>query len=371
MVIVTMFAFLGCPVVVLIALGSVRTALHRVARAHGDPGIAGKLEALAKRGTRSVAAVAVDMENEPTARFAFIDADEDTVFEIGSITKALTGMLLAEAVERGELSLDTAVGAVIPQLNDRPLGSVTLRELCTHTSGLPRMARNRWFLIRALAFVYLGWNPYRGIDLDALLDAAAAQELAGGGHQRYSNLGGAVTGQILAVAAGTDYPSLLQERILNPIGMKASSVSSPARAAPRGWTPGGRRRQPWIQDGYAPAGGVIATIGDMARLAIALLDGSAPGIGSLAPIVSVRTGGTDRFSGMFWVIDSVPGTDQTKVWHNGQTGGYSAFLALYPETRLAVVVLANLANGSQQEHIADGIARFVESGRHEQVTPGD
>ncbi|MDQ2850036.1 MAG: beta-lactamase family protein, partial [Actinomycetota bacterium] len=98
--------------------------------------------------------------------------------------------------------------------------------------------------------------------------------------------------------------------------------------------------------------------------ATALLDRSAPGSASLDPIGQFTPGEPDRAWGMFWVIDTVPGTDRTMVWHNGQTGGYSAFLALYPQARRAVVVLANVARASEQQRIALGLTRWLITTSH-------
>lgn len=114
---------------------------------------------------------------------------------------------------------------------------------------------------------------------------------------------------------------------------------------------GGRRVQPWATDSYAPAGGVLD---DMARLATSRLDGSGPGRRSLSRSAVSRPAGQGG-SGMFWVIDSVRG-NRTVVWHNGQTGGYSSFIALYPQARRAVVVLADVARESDQQRIAFGSA---------------
>jgi CubicO group peptidase (beta-lactamase class C family) len=109
--------------------------------------------------------------------------------------------------------------------------------------------------------------------------------------------------------------------------------------------------------GFAPAGGVISTLGDMARLAVALLDGSAPGLGSLTPIEGVATAGPNRASGMFWVIESDPGTDRKMIWHNGQTGGYSSFLGLAPHSGRAMIVLLNVSRANEQQQVVSRLAR--------------
>ncbi len=113
------------------------------------------------------------------------------------------------------------------------------------------------------------------------MELAAGQTLQHRGGYRYSNLGGAVAGQLLAIAAGSEYAVLLRERIFAPLQMMSSTVAVKGGTAAWGRTRSGRGRQPWVLDGYAPAGGVISTIEDVARLTAALVDGTAPGIESL------------------------------------------------------------------------------------------
>ncbi len=327
-----------------------------------DPELAADLIALAGRRARSVAAAVIDLAAAARTRFAFIDALPETRFEIGSITKALTGMLLADAIDRGEVSLDTTIGTLLPDSTKAAFASISLKELCTHTSGLPRLPQGPLTLLRVARFVLLGTDPYGPTTARGVLATAARQRLSGRGAFRYSNLGGAVAGQLLARRAGGDYGPLMTERIFAPLGMGASVVADPQQPAAPGWSPTGRRRQPWTMGGYAPAGGAISTLNDMARLAVALLDGSAPGRASLAAIDGVATGRPNRARGMFWVIDSQPGTDRKMIWHNGQTGGYSAFLGLAPRSGRGVIVLANVARSSDQQRIAFGLARHFSRG---------
>jgi CubicO group peptidase (beta-lactamase class C family) len=318
----------------------------------GDPELTAKLGALAGRGTRSLAVALIDTQRSDAIRCAFIDADAGMRFEIGSVTKGLTGMLLADAIERGELSLQTDVGMIYQDSVSTEFGSVTMQELCTHTSGLPKVAKGTLAPARALRSLLLQSDPYRGSTPRGVLALAAHQPLFEHGRYRYSNLGAAAIGELLAMVAGHDYASLLRERILLPLGLEASFVSSADNTAPKGWSSSGRPQQPWIMDGYAPAGAVVSTITDMAQLAVSLLRGSAPGQGSLAPIDGVATSRSGRGSGMFWVIDAIPGTDHSMIWHNGQTGGYSAFFGLFPDAGRAVIVLANVARPADTERIA-------------------
>ena len=129
---------------------------------------------------------------------------------------------------------------------------------------------------------------------------------------------------------------------------------------PRGWTATGRRSSPWQACGYGPAGGgVFSTAAAIGLLATALLERSAPGHGAIEPIAAVDSRTPHRPVGMFWIIDHVPDDGRTVVRHNGQTGDYSAFLALYPQARRAVAVFADVANANAQQRIATGLTRWL------------
>ncbi len=289
---------------------------------------------------------------------AFIRADAGTLFEVGSVTKAMTGMLLADSIERAELAMNSTVSELLPSLTGSAAATVTVQELCTHTSGLPRLPRNLGMAVRVALFAFLGVDPYRGITASQVIAVAGRQDLRHPGRVAYSNLGAALLGQLLAERAGADFGALLQARIFMPLGMRGAGVATRQRHAAPGWSSGGLPRQPWVLDGYAPAGGVIATIDDLATLAVALLSHTAPGWLSMTAVPGVVTSRPGRRSGMFWIIDPLPG-GRTMTWHNGATGGYSAFFALFPETRQAVIVLANISRPSDQQRIALGLARSV------------
>jgi CubicO group peptidase (beta-lactamase class C family) len=351
--------------------------------ATGDPGLIEQLAGLRGRLTRTLAAVVVDLGAEPSERWARLTThkprsvnspeakiDADPKFELGSVAKGLTGMLLADAIDRGELTLKTTAGEILAartelyEQTQGPLHTITLRELCTHTSGLPRLPRTAGTAGRIVRYALLGLDPYRGQSAERVLELAAGQTLQRRGSYRYSNLGGAVAGQLLAIAAGSEYSRLLHERILRPLGMTGSTVAVAVKGgtAARGRTKSGLGRQPWVLDGYAPAGGVISTIEDVARLTAALVDGTAPGIESLSALPDVAPSAPGREAGMFWIIEPLERPDRAPdgsaptgtvlTWHNGMTAGYSAFLGVARAGRRGVAVLADTAHGSEQRAIA-------------------
>ena len=329
--------------------------------ATGDRDLAPELARLAGRRWRRVAAASVDLHAAVPVRLAFVNADAETRFELGSVTKALTGMLLACSVERAELTMDSTVGESLPSLADSPIATVSVRDLCTHTSGLPRLARGPHTAVRAYQFALLGLDPYRGASASEVIAVAGRQDLRNQGQPVYSNLGAALLGQMLAERGGTDFASLLRTRIFTPLGMPGAAVATRRQKAAPGWSGGGLPRMPWVMGGYAPAGGVIATIEDLATLAVALLTKAAPGIASMDAIPGIKTSSPARRSGMFWIIDPLPLGSGSMTWHNGATGGYSAFFALFPETQRAVVALANISRPADIQRVALGLAASAPS----------
>jgi CubicO group peptidase (beta-lactamase class C family) len=286
--------------------------------------------------------VAVAVIEGDDVRTAFKDADGDTVFEVGSISKALTGELLAIAIERGEVAIDDPVGDHLP-LGDAPVASITLEELATHRSGLPLATSDP-----EEAAVYAEAEASGEEPPDATADdiiALAADEPAEPIERpSYSNLGAALLGHALAAAAGTDYPTLLEERLFEPLGMDAASAPitdddiSPAHA--EGYTGLGQPAEAWADEGWAPSGGVHATVGDLVALAQGALDG--PLAGSAAQEPHGPGFSLTHQLGWFWYLTE---TDAGPVVsHEGLTGGFGAALLVYPAGDAAVVVLVNEAS---------------------------
>jgi CubicO group peptidase (beta-lactamase class C family) len=305
-------------------------------------GDAALLEAVGEPdGFRRLAVAVVDLDGTPGVRFASVGADERTPFEAGSVTKALTGLVVADQVERGELDLDTPVGELL-DLGDGDVSRATVRQLVTHHAGLPPLDPTT--RLRALPPVLLGLDPYRGVSTAELVERAGGTD-TGAQEYAYSNLGAALAGQAAAAAAGTDYPTLVQERLFTPLGLADTTLQTGDPRVPAGRSALGRRMQPWVFDGYAPAGATVTTSGDLATLATALLEERAPGMTALEPLA--EAGDEGRRIGTFWQL-STEG-DQTITWHNGRTGGYGAFLGLDRERGRAVVVLSDVATDRTDE----------------------
>src|SRR5688572_23142555 len=147
--------------------------------------------------------------------------DGDTVFEIGSITKVFTSLLLADAAQRGELALTDPVAKYLPATVKVPERgrAITLQDLATHTSGLPRLPTN--FQPKD------GTNPYADYSVEQMYAFLSGHELARevGALYDYSNFGAGLLGHALSRRAGLDYEALVRARITNPLGMKSTSIA--------------------------------------------------------------------------------------------------------------------------------------------------
>jgi CubicO group peptidase (beta-lactamase class C family) len=268
-----------------------------------------------------------------------ISGDGDARFEIGSVTKVFTGVLLAEAHLRGEVSLEDPLSRHLPgpglRWRER---EPTLLELATHRSGLPNAPaplgrREFWFALG------IGkQDPWAGVTAaDYARYVAAAAAKARPGRFRYSSLAYGLLGDALAAARGRPYETLARERILEPLGMAATSLA--ATGLVEGHSRRGGTRPP-LEDVMPAAGSLRSSVSDMLRfLERCCLDPTPAMALAQSPHFRVRK----RMAiGLGWMILSHPDKPQM-LFHNGGTWGFRSFAGLVPERRRAVVVLSSRA----------------------------
>ena len=271
---------------------------------------------------------------------------DETLYELGSVTKTFTASLFADAIDRGEVAAEDPLSAHIPELGGTPAGDVTLASLAQHSSGLPRLGPT--FAIESLAASLSGGNPYGPQTTEVMIQDAAAAPVDPAQGPVYSNLGVALLGTALAEAAGAEsYPALLDERVLGPVGMESTSIATTEADVPAEATPGfltnGAATDHWWGEGYAPTGSSTTTnIKDLSAWAAANLDGTAPGVTSLEPTAQFAEGSD---IGWIWqttqVTNPTATSNPTLTWHSGGTGGFASVVVLDPESDRAVVVLGN------------------------------
>ena len=279
--------------------------------------------------------------------------DNDTVYEIGSITKVFTGLLLADAVVAGKLQMDDPAShprsdrVTVPARGEKP---VTWRHLSTHRSGLPRLATNMSMKDPS--------NPYA--DYGAREAAAFLREFrpsrSPGEQQEYSNFGVSLLGYLLSQHAEKSYEALVRDEIGSPLGMDDLTVGLRKDQTSRAATGHANFEDPtnrWDFADMPGAGGLNATIDDMMAFAAAHLDAPEGPLGEaieLAWRVQSESGPGQDAMGLGWFVAG----DGSTRWHNGGTGGFRSMIMINRELDAAVVVLSNTADDS-----VDGLAGVI------------
>lgn len=269
----------------------------------------------------------------------FGEVTPDTRFELGSITKTFDGLLLADAVKRGEVTLDAPVSAYLPELAGSAAGTATLAELASHRAGLSTISR--YDALDLIVGEFAADMPAEyGKSPQILLADAATLKLSNRGTMQYSNLGASLLGLALARAAkAPDWPTYVRQRLLDPLGMTATRIGPAPDDLLQGYQPNGRPADPWVgAGGYTPAGlGITTTAADLGRYARAILDGTAPGLDALDPRWDTAGLGAPMKIGLAWITLPQRGW----AWHNGGTGGFRTVLVLDRAHHTAVALLGN------------------------------
>jgi CubicO group peptidase (beta-lactamase class C family) len=268
------------------------------------------------------------------------------IFEIGSITKVFTALLLADLATHGVVGLDDPLARYLPAPVPASRGrAITLSDLASHAAGLPRNPKG----------TLRGWlrdrhNPYAGLSAEDVGAGLARTRLRRppGQRVRYSNLGAGLLGQALAHAAGQPYEELVRERIGRPLAMPDTVITLSGEQAARlatGHTRRGAPVAPFELPGLAGAGALRSTAEDLLRFLRANLDPA--GTPLAAPLERIQRprlrSGRRAAVGLGWHIVRSPARSGEMLWHNGGTGGFRSFVAAVRDTGTAVVVLSNTA----------------------------
>ena len=270
----------------------------------------------------------------------------DTQFEIGSVTKIFTALLLAESERLGKVSRsDPAAKYLLPagDPDQAALAKITLLSLTTHTSGLPRLPAN------------IGLNPdgnpnpYATYD-QAMLIAALRQHgpiAAPGLTVAYSNFGVAVLGQALGAAWGTSYAAALDTHVLAPLGMKHTTLAMPGEPETAelvaGYDRTGKRATNRTFQAMAPAGALRSSARELAIFLQAARGGAAGPLGAAFAATTTAQRPADGMGGeigLGWFLGGE--SARSLAWHNGATGGFRSFAGFVPGPDGAgVAVLSN------------------------------
>ncbi len=261
---------------------------------------------------------------------------KDTLFEIGSATKPFTAILLADAVERGDLSLDDTIDAYLPPSVVPPTQngySIRFRHLATHTSGLPPLPEN---------LDPADWdNPYADYTVEQLYDFISGNELHGMGAYVYSNLGMGLLGHLLELEYGESYEALVVERIADVIGMPDTRVTLSEEQQVRVATGyrDGQAYPIWQNPTLAGAGCLLSTVRDLIQFVSANLGLiQTPLYDAMQLTQRVFLPGAMPV-GLAWHMRNING--KTIIEHHGATGGCWSYVGFVLEDQVGVVVLTN------------------------------
>jgi CubicO group peptidase (beta-lactamase class C family) len=277
-----------------------------------------------------------------------IEATPDTLYRIGSITKLFNAVAALQLAEQGQLDLDRPIQDYLPDFAIRsrftPQPTFTARQLMTHHAGLPTDYLNGWNSEEPIRYVrqqlkdeYVAYPP----------DTVWA----------YSNLGATVLGHVVETRAGAPYADWLKTRVLSPIGMEKSYVAARLE-------PDAHLAKPYDEDGKPadslvirdiPAGGMVSNVVELGHFMRTVFKQGQTPTGqtllrpeTLADMMRRQNQGIpldfDLAMGLGWAIDNHwPEPAGPLLWHGGSDGYFNAQLAVLPEQRLGVVVLANSA----------------------------
>jgi len=298
--------------------------------------------------------------------------DSRSLFEIGSITKTFTATLLAQMVLDGSISLEDELESLLPEgevkVPDWNGSRITLEQLATHSSGLPKKPQGSG---QAFPPAYDPYDPYAAYTTEFVYDYLSSYctlLFEPGTRYAYSNTGMGLVGHVLGLVDGSSYEEVLRREILDPLGMNETSLflseDQIQYLAPGHDENRDSVRNYHAQDVFQGAGFLKSSLHDMLiylkaqmglmstplRDAMALTHQSHFEVGGVT--YDDREGSYELSIGLAWHIDVLP-EGYTFQWHGGRTNGYMACMTFDAEAKTGVVILCN-------QSYAGAVVRFGE-----------
>ena len=290
-----------------------------------------------------------DVEND-------VEAGPDTVYRIASISKPLSATAVLQLVEQGRLSLDDSVTKHVPSFPDRGLG-ITLRHLLTHTSGIRH---------------YQDGEMNLKVHFDTISDALEIFKddpllFTPGTKYSYSSYAYNLLGAVVERTSGLTFDAYMKEKVWGPAGMNATRLEHQGEIVPR------RARQ-YVRSGNesvrnAPfadlsvkwaGGGMISTVEDLARFAIALDEGillKSETLEAMYEPMALADGSRTEY-GLGWDT-RLDGKGRRWIAHGGGATGGSTYILRLPEKRFAIVIAANVQDAGDRRVLGMKIAELV------------
>jgi len=316
---------------------SIAIIINKEVQLKRTPGIiVGTIDATGKRAIISAGSMSDKKEIKP---------DGNTLYEIGSITKVFTSLLLADMVQKKQVNLDDPISKYLPASVNVPVikgKPITLLHLATHSVGWPRMPDN--------------WdpqnpdNPFADYTVEQLYDYVSRSDFAyaPGTWFGYSNAGYGLLGNILSLIAGKPYETLVKERICVPLGMtNTTMVLTPDQKAKLagGHSEYGAPASNWDMPAIAGTGGLRSNMNDMLNFAAAnlgLVKTDLYPAMQLAHVPHISKGPNEGQVTLGWTLVKDGGDEY--LWKDGTTLGYRAMMLLNRTKKTGVVILSNSLN---------------------------
>lgn len=310
--------------------------------------VPGAALALLHKDKSAIYPVGTPDKSDPGAR-----VQSDTLFQIGSVTKVFTALLTAGLVVKNVLQLKVTVGELLPgERMDPSISGITLLQLLTHTSGLPRLPEN------FIKYYSRKDNPYMYYGEPELLEyLGEAKVKVGCKVMAYSNLGYGLLGYLLGKVTRIPFAQLLKEKLCGPLGMGATRIYSAdavsggstdpvsngyADSVSKGYTEAGEETPMWDMNVLSGAGGLVSTPEDLLVFLKAIVSGNSileePIRKSLESLNKSMAWGWFMKDG---ILQLLSGTDT--LWHNGMTGGFSCYMEVSRQEQRGIAVVFNKA----------------------------
>jgi serine-type D-Ala-D-Ala carboxypeptidase/endopeptidase len=273
---------------------------------------------------------------------ASVPPNNHTVFEIGSLTKTFTGLMMAEGVEKGAIHESDRLDSFNQEWSGGRTGDISLLDLVTHRSGLPRLPCNLHYADPRRPYAdYDETDLIRGLNDDAFsakcpLSAHPSAEIT------YSNWGFGLLGYLMSKKASLTYPALLKTQITEPFGLTDTSVDLSADQKSRlaqGYDETVQETALWDRKVLFGNGAIRSTASDILKYAqFYLHPETSPNPNAIRRSMRLRFQSPTQRIAYAWNV-----TPSGSIWHSGMTGGFASELKVYPTRDLAVLYLTNTA----------------------------
>jgi len=294
--------------------------------------------------------------------------NENTLYEIASLTKTFTGTLLAQAILDKKLDIDDDIRDYLSgnfpnlEFNEKP---ITFRHLVTHTSGLPRMFPNKGL------FKNPDWDNLpekinklqKGFKKHQFLEELGKVELDTiPGHKfNYSNAGANLLGYCLENVFDKSYEELLSQYILKPLEMNKTKITiseADSKSLAIGLNHKGLEMPPRAEKEMKAEGGIISNVSDMIKYMELQLNEENPLIKiSHQELLNGKYG--DFENGLFWQIFK-NGENPKVIFQNGGAYGTSSWLTLIPESKMGVLIITNVSSPQIHQKLSIAIDKIIE-----------